>query len=955
MEVTEKILLNSSINKKSVNENSSLTLNLTGNEKLLPEDSIDGTIDAYDVYIDERKKSNKFRLVVNINPFCSNILFNPYTEIVKNEGTDDVKCLNFESGYIDNNIIGKDTNFVWNQYQAIRDTQLSSERFGFDYHCGIDIFNNHIIRNKVFKAVNYNDINSTKKIGKFSDVYGQGYDIPVHAGTIGITEGKHKYVSNDFNTIDDYMRDSNGVIVSENFVRYELGSGFRQDQVPLHLYQNIDIMSFEDCVENKLINSNGWYGFKNPFINASVKLDGVLDDYGKYINRTINNKEVGEFIDMYPGRDLYSFTPKYNKYRRRVENNWNYCITYPSKNVVKMNNCNDFPFFRIDSSGNTSLKVYMFDEYTVDDNGESVLTIYTICQHGLMVGDTVNIYKSDDLVYDSVQVLNVVDNFIFQVHKASFDISNEWVETEGDRFDSGGVYQDDNGIYYPICESNRCNVDPNAQDIHIRRVVNGVECKYYVRKFSRLPNFKFKNEEVNDYTLYKEGSDLIERFSDPKDWRSNFESHIGKLGFANTAYGDDSVEIVFTDDFDTSFLKDNLGRPLSDLYLTIVKNNKGYKKWYGIDEEFDLGSEEVEYSHCFGKIHDSFVLSDYYREWYNIGQSTTLYDVRDLTYGETKDLGEVEIGKDYEYYGDICCYSPIDCDEQSLQMSMHRFNTVQRELSNINPTSKSLTFFRSCHIATGDYGIGRLCHDEIQVDENKLTVINYDYEVDPFEAFENGPLNHSVPDDYKDMLSFKEGYYYQPHYRIPIKTVSNTLNTEKAIEYEIYSISSNEIKTVLKNSFSKNEKLMLYNRSTNKAYNVVVIEPIDLNKFTCEIVNSSGLDFANVNDYVLLKKPENIPDYANVILDGFCRYGWRNVVSNGIEENENIYPFTNGAFYIKRSINFFLRRQDPQKEHLGDVSDDAFDYVPDGEDINNYHNFSPSNKINYNENEFDPC
>ena len=37
----------------------------------------------------------------------------------------------------------------------------------------------------------------------------------------------------------------------------------------------------------------------------------------------------GDFVDMYPGRDLYTFLPKYNKFRKRIEKNWNYCMTYP--------------------------------------------------------------------------------------------------------------------------------------------------------------------------------------------------------------------------------------------------------------------------------------------------------------------------------------------------------------------------------------------------------------------------------------------------------------------------------------------------------------------------------------------------------------------------------------------------------------------------------------------------
>ena len=149
MEVTQKILLSSSKNKKEVNENESLSIAFSGNRKLLPEDAISYALNSYEVYLDERSKSNKFRISIDINPYCTNVLFNPFTEIVKNEGTPDVICMNYSDGYTDDsNVIGKETSFTWNQYEAIRDTQLSNEACGFEYHCGIDIFNNHILRNK---------------------------------------------------------------------------------------------------------------------------------------------------------------------------------------------------------------------------------------------------------------------------------------------------------------------------------------------------------------------------------------------------------------------------------------------------------------------------------------------------------------------------------------------------------------------------------------------------------------------------------------------------------------------------------------------------------------------------------------------------------------------------------------------------------------------------------------
>jgi hypothetical protein len=94
MNSTEKVILIESLNKSSKNENMSLNTALSGNKKLLPEDGIDSIINIYDEYVKERTNSNKFRLIIDISPFCSNVLFNPFTEIVKYD-KDKITLLNY--------------------------------------------------------------------------------------------------------------------------------------------------------------------------------------------------------------------------------------------------------------------------------------------------------------------------------------------------------------------------------------------------------------------------------------------------------------------------------------------------------------------------------------------------------------------------------------------------------------------------------------------------------------------------------------------------------------------------------------------------------------------------------------------------------------------------------------------------------------------------------------------
>lgn len=1119
-----KIFLNSNRSKKSVNAPFYQDVELKANKKMFTEENINGVVNAFDLYNEERNATNKVRLVCSINPVCSNVLFNPVTEIVKDEGSKSPLVLNYKelknsdiSSNDDRNPIKPITSddsdtidnssFIWNEYEAIRDTQLSSNDFGFKYHCGIDIFNNHLLRSDTFKIVSYNEINSSKRK---SD------------GRRG-SKQQHFYIDQYFNTIDDWMRDSRGNIVYNNFFNpflnsdsilysyeitnfngsnkvkgekdlydyyatfdfklmindakniisltqnttikiefdYELTeydwknsstgkyskngvhdrhaiytdilaadntdktiqfkvnstsdtkkepryfdkhlvdyriidssinvvingtnntdekntyyktvtafdrdggtfdnggghfggrraprdfggrtseggnfSGSRDSQTtvykydlvysPLngstpdtfsnasHLYQSYDVKTFEEAIKAKLIEDNGWFGFKNTSklptydMSSKKKID---------ISKPINSENSSSFIDMYPGRDLYSFTPKYNKYKNRIEPNWDYCLTYPSSSMTK-----GFDFINEETGG---LKIQMFDEFTIGDSGEHLITFYCLSQHGLRVGDYVNIYKNGtDKVVSNAIVSNVYDKYIFQINKNGISISNKWYDvSDSPKTFSGdgityskdplneGVYVDDTpsaNVYYVLPDTQKVNLDTDYNNLSFKRVVSNVECKYYVRIFSKIPNFKFCDTEINDKTLYDKTNnrDLIKEYSD-KDHA--FESHINRVGFSKNIYGDEISEIVFTDDIDLTALKDNLGRPLTDIYLTIVKRNKGYKSWYGISPEtkIDVTADDIEYSHCFGKNSCSLRLSDDSLNYVGVNdirkidsetEGLNIQKINKTT--SSFDADEIVFDECQNFYGDLCCYSPIDALEESIQPILNRFNTAQRDLKISDDGYK---YFSSFDV------------DMIDKDE---TAIGYG---DPYEVQVAGL--HSTQITYNS-LPRREGYYYQTHYKIPVKTISSKLSEQLPLFHTILDITKDgdyfKIYTDDENGFTINEKPILYDKDENKVYFCLITEIITIKKFVCKILDEEGkkvnlTDIEDVSRYNLLSKDETIPSYAKIIKDGSCRYLWREVLQNGFDDNSNVevYPFTNGALYINRNINFYLRRQNPSDE-----------------------------------------
>ena len=1001
-----KIFLERMRSKRSNDTSGGLNVELKGNRKLLPLNDVSNVISLMEQYSEEREECNIVRLTCQVNPVCSNVLFNRISEIVKYEGSDNVAILNyglekedytaiegreqviykpdklsFWSGGTmsyqsidtaltaagpESDLNTRDRLTIYNNgsissgykhpTNAIRDTQLSkNDNSGehFVYHCGLDILNNHLIRSNTFKC-----------ICKMPTTWEEEKDGEIKPKKVDETD----YTA--FNTIADLMRDAKGNKVIEKLY-FPTTSGIDGGVkfVGLHTYLYDDILTFSEAVKGRLIEKhNGWFGFSNKSkIKSYMLFSSKGDPKDLKMERPIMYMNGGDFVDMYPGRELYSFVPLYNKYRDRMEKNWNYCITYPSSSTTD-------GFDDIIESSNSSLKTIYFDENTRADSGSMQLVMYSKARHGLKPGDRVNIYKSytvttdddktedvTDLVIANVEVDEVVDDFIFTTFTQGVQISQNWVQLKSDDLisgftigtgddkknyhianDGGKYFYDDDFTRYFIVNDKYVNIDPTAQNITYKKVVNDIECDYYVRIFSRLPNFRFvSGDTTHDFMIYnkpivegKVGDSLLETYQKPE---YEFESHVSRLAFARNIYSDEIGEVVFTDDINIANIHDNLGRPLTDIYLTIVKNNAGYKEWYGYDGAYAPTASTVEFSHCFGKITCGFEMSDESTgdtyanniklitniKGINTGYAVDTINNRDdeevfVRLGLTPD--EINFNTDVHYYGDLCCYDNYNAVEQSIQNIMHRFNTAQRE-SKLADKGDHFSTFVYDEIYRDDYDTG----DEYVI-----------------KTYTQSDCNNKP-----------EGYYYNPHYRIRIKSFGK-LNTAMPQFLSIQSLVNNgdeiEITTQQYHFLTPGDKSMIYDMSTEKYYYLTTVRGKNDNSrvFTCKVTSENGntssdLDYDNVSNYKLFKIDNMaIPSYAHILRDGTCRYIWRDIINNGsmggdktIEE----YPFTNGAFYINRHVDLFVRRQDPYDQY-GLYNEDDIDVIgieTPIEDINNYH------------------
>ena len=423
----------------------------------------------------------------------------------------------------------------------------------------------------------------------------------------------------------------------------------------------------------------------------------------------------------------------------------------------------------------------------------------------------------------------------------------------------------------------------------------------------------------------------------------DFESHVSRLAFAKNIYGDEIGEVVFTDDIDISNLKDNLGRPLSTLYITFLKSNGGYKEWYGFGANIDPSSDKVTYSHCFGALTCGYETSDesiytngissinkinniggdamgvnvsyINKDWRNSQSNGTENSHPNGTKNSYFNDTEVAYGIDKNFYGDLCFYDEYNATEVSIQPMMYRFNTAQRE-SYRSASKEKFNGYNYDDIMYDDYDIS----NTFTVKTSQVSGTN----------------------------SRKEGYYYKPHYPIEIKMFGK-LNSVRPDFLKIRSIKKDEkrdgVYSIVTSSYhylGVGDKAMIYDSTQEKYYTLVTVKNNNSNykKFYCKVYSEDGKtlekltfmdgdgkshDLLNTNDDVArglymsdfkLFKVDNleIPSYAKILKDGTCRYVWRDIINNGFNPTVSSveeYPFTNGAFYINKRIDIYVRRQDP--------------------------------------------
>ncbi len=271
----------------------------------------------------------------------------------------------------------------------------------------------------------------------------------------------------------------------------------------------------------------------------------------------------------------------------------------------------------------------IISQFGVELNGIQYVGFRTPMNHGLSDGDRVKLINFQDLTVPNTLKLN---GQFYRVYRTGNQNNGDKLRTF-------------------IIEINSSDISFTVGVSTIKRVVRDKPSQYYVRQFKSL-TYGYQN-----YDIYP-------------------------AAYGVTSYNDDVAAFNFKTDIDVSDVVDNLGRPITELYLGIIKNdndsdpttpNSQYwlnsvsglsstlnsRFWTPISAGYDLeNNTEVNYNiRSFGD--ETYVPSTYFL---NIDESDEVFD------------------------GDIVEYNENELLERPLENVYHRVNTIYREyLNSVKP------------------------------------------------------------------------------------------------------------------------------------------------------------------------------------------------------------------------------------------------------------------------------
>lgn len=309
-------------------------------------------------------------------------------------------------------------------------------------------------------------------------------------------------------------------------------------------------------------------------------------------------------------------------------------------------------------SGHTMVKngLLIIDTQELIISSRNMTAFGLPCKHNLSVGDIVEISGTNG--YDGQHT----------VYSVGLD--------NGDLKD----------YYFIIDLPSNGNISNNSR---INKIVDGLKVKYYFRIFTKIKTKTSPVIETDDYETYQ-------------------------AGFSENFYNDPIIQVVFNEEIDVSNLKDNLGRPLSEIYLTTIKTTS--------NQLFTTVKSGVEIPYI-----PNLNNSEFLTYLLDIPVIQKIHNGISEPFQSHTPLEDNVLINNPNFYGDVVEYNQNTLLETVLSEIQHRFNTNNRESLN-------------------------------SINEIYATAINIDDE----------PMIRQL-----NLGPRQEGYYYKAHHLIKIRNFSN--------------------------------------------------------------------------------------------------------------------------------------------------------------------------------------
>lgn len=366
------------------------------------------------------------------------------------------------------------------------------------------------------------------------------------------------------------------------------------------------VKKIEESINSNIDDTNGWLGIINKTKINNVKM--------------FHNKKACEKIDLFPSRDYLLF--KQNYINNKMRDNWDYVLTYPSENYYSSN---------LVTSEQGINGIPVTNCYIINNNGNKFLCITTAYNHGLNFGDVIKIKNnsiSDNKTY-----------LVYDIGDINRNNKNNSLLIDANKYQNISMYE-------------------NTNNFRIVKVINTSDSEYYIRKFKKLPNLSDIIVKINE--------ENIDEIIDNASTEFSYESY--QPSFSRNIYNDPIFQIQYTDEIDLSFIKDNLNRPISEIYLTVIKKNV-------IDDYRNEPSKM--FTELVSGINESAGVTGYSNIRIINGVTN---DEMPIETKITKTGTTINGIHNFDYFlGDIVEYNKASIKENKLEDIQYRFNTAQRE------------------------------------------------------------------------------------------------------------------------------------------------------------------------------------------------------------------------------------------------------------------------------------